>query len=197
MIGPAACALPGTASAAAISANVVPARIPRCAACIVRNHHPRALESQLDGRLGPSTARLVRHAGMWSCTSMAHPRVAARAFLTTTLLAVGLALPSVAIAAPPANDNYLGSTTIVEADGSLPGDYTDNVDTTEASTQPDTFSPTRDGASGTGGKPEPPHCPGGAAMGKTVWWDFVPPVPGGVEIDAAGFDAVVAIYEWN
>ena len=126
---------------------------------------------------------------------MAHHQVAARAFLK--LLVVGLALPSLAIAAPPANDNYLGSTTIVEADGSLPGDYTDNVDTTEASTQPDTFNPTRDGAPASGGKPEPTGCPGGAAMGKTVWWDFVPPVPGGVEIVASGIDAVVAIYEWN
>src|ERR1700755_1175603 len=111
LLGPAACALAGTASATATSANVVT----RCATCIARNPHPRALESQLDGRLGPSTVRLVRIADIWSCTSMAH-----RAFLTTTLLAVGLALPSVAIAAPPANDNYLGSTTIVNADGSLP-----------------------------------------------------------------------------
>src|SRR5262249_9361320 len=113
LIAPAACALPGTASATATSANVVIARIPRSAACIIRNPQPRARESQLDGRLGPSAARLVRRAGMWSCTSMAHLQLAARAFLTTTLLAAGLALPSVAIATPPANDNYLGSTTIV------------------------------------------------------------------------------------
>jgi hypothetical protein len=107
------------------------------------------------------------------------------------------ATPAVAAAAAPVNDNYLSSLTINAQDGSLPREYMDRPDTTEATTQADTFDPNRDGLPFGGGVPEPTSCPGGPSFGKTVWYDFVLPTPAGVEIVAAGFDAVVAVYEWN
>ena len=57
------------------------------------------------------------------------------------LAAAGLAAtPALAAAVPPANDAYLASAPVDVAD------YKANVDTTEATTQPDLFNPTRDGA---------------------------------------------------
>lgn len=112
----------------------------------------------------------------------------------TLLLAVALlALPASAAAAPPPNDNYLASTTISGKE------YRDSVDTTEATTQADTFNPSRDGLpTGGGGEPEPTSCAPGSSYGKTVWWDFKPPSDGGVQIRAnGGFDVVVAVYTWN
>ena len=113
--------------------------------------------------------------------------------LTLLLAAALLALPASAAAAPPANDNYLASTTISGKE------YRDSVDTTEATTQADTFNPSRDGLpTGGGGDPEPTSCGGGSSFGKTVWWDFKPPSAGGVQIRAnGGFDVVVAVYTWN
>ena len=36
------------------------------------------------------------------------------------------------------------------------------------------------------------------SFGKTAWWDFKPPSPGGVQISAnGGFDVVVAVYTWS
>ena len=111
-------------------------------------------------------------------------------------LAVALLLPAASAAAAPPNDNYLASTTINQADGSMPGDYRDRQDTSTATTQADTFEPDKNGVSLGGGPPEKTTC-GPASYGKTVWYDFVPPAPGGVRIVAAGFDAVVAVYEWD
>jgi hypothetical protein len=114
------------------------------------------------------------------------------------LAAVFLALPAGAAAAPPPNDNYLASTTINRSDGSMPLEYGDTVDTTEATTQADTFDPNRDGLPFGGGDPEPTTCGGGTAFGKTVWWDFRPPTAGGAQIRANGaFDVVVAVYTWS
>jgi hypothetical protein len=110
---------------------------------------------------------------------------------------VALLMAPVAIAAPPRNDNYLASLTINAADGSLPPEFHDSLDTTEATTQADTFDPSASGAPLGGGKPEPTMCPGGASFGRTVWYDFVLPVPGAVQLTAAGFDAVIAVYEWD
>jgi hypothetical protein len=111
----------------------------------------------------------------------------------TLLLAVALlALPASAAAAPPPNDNYLASTTISGEE------YRDSVDTTEATTQADTFEPSRDGLpTGGGGDPEPTSCAGGS-FGKTAWWDFKPPSDGDVRVRAnGGFDVVVAVYTWK
>jgi hypothetical protein len=113
--------------------------------------------------------------------------------LILLLAAALLALPASAAAVPPPNDNYLGSTTIT-AD-----EYRDSVDTTEATTQADTFNPSRDGLpTGGGGEPEPTSCGTGSTYGKTAWWDFKPRSGGRVEIRAeGGFDVVVAIYTWD
>ena len=69
------------------------------------------------------------------------PRLA----LTAAAAAAALIFPSAAAAVPPPNDNYLASTSIVAEDGSMPLQYSDTVDTTEATTQADTFNPNRDG----------------------------------------------------
>ena len=112
--------------------------------------------------------------------------------------AAALALPATAAAAPPPNDNYLASTKITRADGSLPRLYRDSVDTTEATTQPDLFDPDQNGAPLGGGDPEPTTCDDGTSFGKTVWWDFEPPTRGGVVIEAGGaFDVVVAVHVWD
>ena len=112
--------------------------------------------------------------------------------LPLLITAAVLALPATAAAAPPPNDNYLASTTITSEE------YRDSVDTTEATTQPDLFNPNKDGLPFGGGDPEPTTCGDGGSFGRTVWWDFRPPSPGGVEIRAnGGFDVVVAVYTWS
>ena len=114
------------------------------------------------------------------------------------LVVLALLIPAVAQAAPPPNDNYLASTTINSQTGALPREFhPDPVDTSEATTQADTFDPNREGVPFGGGKPEPTSCGAGPAFGKTVWYDFAPPTAGGVQIEAAGFDAVVAVYRWD
>jgi hypothetical protein len=127
---------------------------------------------------------------------MPRPRLA----LAALAGAIMLAAPATAAAAPPPNDNYLASTTIQNQSGGMPLEYRDRVDTTEATTQADTFDPNRDGLPFGGGDPEPTSCgPNGPSYGRTAWWDFRPPSPGGVEInvDGTGFDAVVAVYTWS
>ena len=59
--------------------------------------------------------------------------------LITAAVLAALAVPETAAAAPPPNDNYLASSTIADQE------YTDSVDTTEATTQSDLFNPNRDG----------------------------------------------------
>jgi hypothetical protein len=113
--------------------------------------------------------------------------------------AAALTCPALAAAAPPPNDNYLASTSISDTQRPLPPEYSDSIDTSEATTQSDLFNPDKDGLPLGGGDPEPTSCaPGGPAYGKTAWWDFRPQSPGGVEIKASGsFDVVVAVYEWS
>jgi hypothetical protein len=109
------------------------------------------------------------------------------AAVTTAALACA---PALAAAAPPANDNYLSS---------LPVDktvFTATADTTEATTQPDLFNPSRTGAPLGGGDPETTNCKG-TEFGKTVWYDLAPQVDGGVQLRATGFGTVVSVYEWN
>jgi len=108
-------------------------------------------------------------------------------------LALSLAAAPAALAAAPDNDNYLGSQTINLAQ--QPFERT--VDTTEATTQTDLFDPNRDGLPFGGSGPEPVSCPVAPSYGKTVWYDFAPPTPGGVRIATSGFDNVIAVYEWN
>jgi hypothetical protein len=114
-----------------------------------------------------------------------------RLCVAASLMAAALfAAPSLAAAAPPPNDNYLASTTI----SSSP--FSDVVDTTEATTQPDLFNPSRDGQPFAGGGAESTSC-NGTPIGKTVWYDLQPRDDGGVEIKTAGYDAAVAIFEYD
>ncbi|MDA0180408.1 hypothetical protein OJ997_08900 [Solirubrobacter phytolaccae] len=95
------------------------------------------------------------------------------------------------MAAPPPNDPYLASSPIDRAE------FTTTVDTTEATTQPDLFNPSRDGLPLGGGTTENTACKG-TIFGKTVWYDLPPKFSGGVELSAtAAFPVAVAVYEWN
>ena len=112
-------------------------------------------------------------------------------------LVLVLMAPAAASAAPPRNDNYLSSLRINTADGGLPRQFSDAADTTEATVQADTFNPNRDGVPFGGGTPEPTSCPSAANIGRTVWYDFSPPTAGGIDLSVSGFDAAIAVYEWN
>jgi hypothetical protein len=114
-------------------------------------------------------------------------RVCVAASLTAAAL---FAAPTFAAAAPPPNDNYLASTTIAS------NTFNDVVDTTQATTQPDLFNPSKEGLPLGGAGPENTTC-NGMPFGNTVWYDLQPRDDGGVEIKTAGYDAAVAIYEWN
>lgn len=102
------------------------------------------------------------------------------------------AVASPALAAPPVNDNYLASIPVDRVE------FSSTVDTTEATTQPDLFNPSRDGQPLGGGTTENTTCKG-TAFGKTVWYDLAPQADGAVEVaaNAVGFAPVVAVYEWN
>lgn len=119
-----------------------------------------------------------------------------RVALATAGAALLMVTAPAAWAVPPANDAYLASTVMRSADGGFPSSWNATVDTTEATTQGDLFQPDKDGQPLGGGPPEPLLC-GGATMGKTVWFDFTPPIDGGVEISAQGFDTAVAVYRYD
>jgi hypothetical protein len=100
-----------------------------------------------------------------------------------------------AFAAPPPNDHYLASLQMQNGDA-VAREFRDTVVTTEATVQADVFNPNRDGLAFGGGGPEPTSC-SGASFGRTVWYDFIPDVSGGVQIAASGYDTVVAVYEYD
>jgi hypothetical protein len=106
-----------------------------------------------------------------------------------------LSLAATAEAAPPPNDNYLSSFLMADGDR-LAREFRDAQNTTEATTQPDLFNPNRDGQPFGGGGPENTQC-GATSFGRTVWYDLLPEVAGGVQIVASGFDTVVAVYEYD
>jgi len=103
-----------------------------------------------------------------------------------------LSLPAAALAAAPDNDNYLASIPIGSAEFKV------TVDTTDATTQADTFNPNREGQPLTGGDPENLTCKG-TTFGKTVWYDLAPRYFGSVDIFAASgtFTPVVALYHYD
>jgi hypothetical protein len=70
------------------------------------------------------------------------------------------------------------------------------VDTSGATVQTDLLNPDSMGQPLGGGPPETTTCLG-TPFGATVWFDFHPQIPGGVQIDANGFDTVVTVYEYN
>jgi hypothetical protein len=108
---------------------------------------------------------------------------------------VGCLFPAGAMAAPPANDNYLASLQMMDGERVL-RQFNDVVDTSEATVQGDLFNPSRDGLPFGGGGPEPTSC-GATSFGHSVWYDFLPEISGGAEIQATGYDTVVAVYEYD
>jgi hypothetical protein len=120
-----------------------------------------------------------------------------RSLLVGAVTAAALTATSApALAAPPLNDNYLGSTALNAKGSPLAPTLMDSVDTTDATTQADLFNPGPDGQPLGGAGPENTQC-NGTAFGKTVWWDFHPKVNGGVEIKTSGFDNVITVYQWD
>src|SRR6476469_386937 len=112
---------------------------------------------------------------------------AAVAILVSVAAGVAAQWPASAPAAPPVNDNYLSSTTMRDARGGFPTNWHDVQNTVDASGQTDLFNPDRDGLPFFGGPPEDTQC-GPSAFGKTVWYDLAPPLGGGAELTATGFD---------
>jgi len=112
--------------------------------------------------------------------------------LLAALSVAALAVPAPASAAPPLNDNYLASLPVDSVE------FSATTDTTEATTQTDTFNPSRDGAPLGGGTTENTVCKG-TPFGKTIWYDLAPQADGAVDISASavGFTPVVALYEWS
>jgi hypothetical protein len=107
------------------------------------------------------------------------------------LTVAALCAPATAVAAPPVNDDYLGSIPVNSPGTKLSRSVVkDQRDTTEATTQSDLFSPTA-----TGGGPENLSC-GPIQFGKTVWYDFHPDQAGAVEIVTGGFPLAVDVYEY-
>jgi ribosomal protein S17 len=120
-----------------------------------------------------------------------------RSSLAALATFAALAAVTPAQAAPPRNDNYLASVRVNDTTGALPQRFGETVDTTEATTQADLFDPSREGQPFGGSGPEPTSCGSTAGIGKTVWYDFVPPTPGAVSIRTNGFDNVFAVYEFG
>jgi hypothetical protein len=118
----------------------------------------------------------------------------ARPFVASLVALAALAVPAVAFAVVPSNDDYLKSFPINRPETRLTREEAKAVvDTTEATTQPDVFAP--EVAAG-GGGPENTVCKG-RAFGKTVWYDLHPDVDGAVEIQTGGFDVAINVYEFD
>jgi hypothetical protein len=114
------------------------------------------------------------------------------ASLVALVALVALAIPTVALAVVPVNDDYLKSKRINAPGQRVPREEVkDTVDTTEATTQADLFAP-----AATGGGAENTACKG-RSFGKTVWYDLHPDVEGAVEIQTGGFDVGIAVYEFD
>jgi len=116
--------------------------------------------------------------------------------LALVAVAVVLCWPAAAFGQAPRNDHYLGSFSVVDVRGDFPAAYQDARDTTTATTQPDLFNPDKDGAPLEGGGPENTRC-GASSFGNTVWYDLAPPIAGGAELSASGFDTAIAVYEYD
>lgn len=101
-------------------------------------------------------------------------------------------LPSAAAAAPPLNDNYLSSLPINRRGTVLTRQTVKDLrDTREATVQADLFTPPA-----AGGGAENINCKG-SFYGKTVWYDFHPDSYGTAELQSAGYDGVIAVYEFD
>jgi hypothetical protein len=94
-----------------------------------------------------------------------------------------------AYATPPANDDYLAATALNTPGSPMPRDTvtTPATDTSEAGLQADLLSPPSNG-----GPPEPNAC-GATGLDRTVWYRLFPDVDGRINLQAAGFDATLAL----
>ena len=141
----------------------------------------------------PAPNHETRH-GAHPCRCEAEPAVrqaeSRRARWLVRLVVALVATGAVARASVAANDHYLDATPIFTER------FHETVETNEAGEQPDLFVPSAPGRPGGGNMPEPLSCRG-QAYGKTVWYDFLAPADGGVRITALGFDAVIAVYEYD
>jgi hypothetical protein len=117
-----------------------------------------------------------------------------RPLLAALVVLVALAVPAVALAVAPINDDYLKSTPVNRPDTRVPREEIKaNVNTAEATTQADLFVP---GTTAGGGGAENTVCKG-RAFGKTVWYDLHPDVDGALEIQSGGFDVAINVYEFD
>jgi hypothetical protein len=114
-----------------------------------------------------------------------------RAGATAAAALAGLLLTGgVARASAPANDNYLAATPVFGPQ------YRQTLDTSEAGSQLNLFDPAVAGRPAGSAQDEPLSCRG-QAYDKTVWFDLEPPTTGGIRISASGYDAVVAVFEYD
>src|SRR5438046_772200 len=98
-------------------------------------------------------------------------------------LVLGLALGApAALAAPPANDDYLAAAALNAPGSKMPRDTVTSpaTDTSDATLQSDLLSPPL-----VGGPPEPSAC-GATPLDHTVWYRFFPDVGGRVQVQAIG-----------
>ena len=123
--------------------------------------------------------------------------MAAAAFVVALVMAV----PVTAVAAPPDNDNYLSSASLNSPGSRLDRTHTlrdAGRDTTGATVQSDIFSPPRSG--GLREITSFDQCrnsTGATSYGHTVWYDFYPDVSGLVRLQTQGYDAVISVSEFN
>jgi hypothetical protein len=111
-----------------------------------------------------------------------------------TALAVTCATAAVAqTPGAPVNDHYLQSLRLNDPGTRLERQDTlrDVRDTTNATLQADVLNPPE-----SGGPAEPTSCEG-AALDKTVWYDFYPDVRGLTRIRASGFDTVISVVPFD
>lgn len=123
---------------------------------------------------------------------MVQPFTRRAPLVLASLIVLAAGAPAPAAAAPPANDNYLNSIPVNARDSRLTRETVKDVrDTREATEQADLFAPPNAGAGA-----ESTSCQG-TPFGKTVWYDFHPDSYGTVELQTAGFDSVVVVYEFD
>lgn len=118
-------------------------------------------------------------------------RMALAGAAATTAVAGLLATGASARVSAPANDNYLARAPIVGER------LRATINTTQAGEQANLFAPGVAGMTSGAAQPETLSCDG-EAYGKTVWFDIPSrTADGGVHIVASGYDAVIAVYEYD
>jgi hypothetical protein len=155
---------------------------------------PTVFYLRVTGNTSPPRFAIIAAARLHETSDRRRPagRSAIRraALAMATALAGLLATGAVAHASVPANDNYLAATPVVGPQ------HRGSVDTTEAGSQTDLFQPAVAGRPSNGAQNEPLSCTG-QAYDKTVWFEVQPQTTGGIHISATGYDAVIAVFEYD